>query len=187
MRVLVACERSGIVREAFQARGHDAWSNDLVPADDGSRRHFRGDCLEFIRTHRWDLVIAHPPCTYLAVSGNRWHAGSHERDAAVEFVRTILDADVPRIAVENPISVLSTRLRKPDQYIQPWQFGHGEVKKTCLWLKGLKPLKATSIVEGRKERVWRMGPSPERSRLRGITYQGIANAMAEQWGEHADG
>jgi hypothetical protein len=186
VRVLVACEFSGVVREAFRRRGHDAWSCDLLPAEDGSKFHYQDDCLQVIRTFDWDLMIAHPPCTFLAVSGARWFAERQkEQRSAIKFVRSLASADIPRIAIENPIGVLSTKWRKPDQIIQPWMFGHGETKATCLWLKGLPLLVATKVVEGRHGRVWREAPSPERWKNRSRTYQGIADAMAEQWGKGA--
>ncbi len=182
MRVLVACERSGIVREAFRSRGHFACSADLVPADDGAKLHLEGDVRDVL-DQGWDLMIAHPPCTHLAVSGARWFASrqAEQRQAIVFFMQLALAA-IPRIAVENPIGVMSTAWRKPDQIIQPWQFGHGETKATCLWLKGLPPLVPTDIVEGREARIHKMPPGPDRARLRSETYQGIATAMAEQWG-----
>lgn len=183
MKVLVACEFSGIVRDAFKARGHDAWSCDLLESEsDGN--HIQGDVIDLLYRVdvRWDLLIAHPPCTYLAVSGARWFSSRPERqEQALRFVKALLAADVERIALENPIGVISTRIRKPDQIIQPWQFGHGETKATCLWLKGLPLLKPTKIVDGRHGRVWREAPSPDRWKNRSRTYQGIADAMAEQW------
>ena len=184
MRVLVACEYSGRVREAFRKLGHDAWSCDLLPSEDESTFHVIGDCLEML-DYNWDLLIAHPPCTHLAVSGARHFARkreSGEQQAALSFVARLLDCSIARIALENPVSVISSAIRKPDQIIQPWQFGHGETKKTCLWLKGLPKLKPTNIVEGREARVHRMPPSPDRWKERSRTYQGIADAMAEQCG-----
>lgn len=178
MRVLVACEFSGVVRDAFLKLGHDAWSCDLI--DSGHYRHIVGDVCSLL-SDQWDLMIAHPPCTALCVSGNRYYADTEEREEAVEFFRKFLEAPVPRIAVENPVGVISSRIRPPDQYIQPWQFGHGETKKTGLWLKNLPPLIPTNIVEGREQRIWKMSPSKDRGLLRSITYQGIADAMAEQW------
>lgn len=183
MRVLVACEYSGEVRRAFRELGHDAWSCDLLPADDGSPHHYQGDVFDIIE-QGWDLMIAFPPCTHLAVSGARWFKDKQQEQAeALEFVQRLLDADIPKIALENPVSVISTRIRKPDQIIQPWQFGHGETKATCLWLKGLEPLVPTDIVEGREQRVWKMGPSPTRWKERSKTFTGIAKAMADQWGK----
>ena len=186
MRVLVAFESSGIVREAFRARGHDAWSCDLQAADDGREEaHIHGDAFEAIERSGWDLIIAHPPCTALCVAGNRWHAGTPERSAAVEFVRdlaNLMDVRSPSWAIENPVGVLSSQWRAPNQYVQPWQFGHGETKKTGLWLRGLPDLEETDVVSGREQRIWKMGPSPERWKERSKTYAGIAAAMAEQWG-----
>lgn len=182
MRVLVACEFSGIVRDAFRARGHDAWSCDLLPTERPGP-HMQGDVLAVLDVGGWDLMVAHPPCTHLAVSGARWfkHKQSEQADA-LAFVRTLLAAPIPRIVLENPISIISSRIRKPDQIIQPWQFGHGETKATCLWLQGLPPLRPTQIVDGRTARVHRLPPSPDRWKLRSATYSGIAQAMAEQWG-----
>lgn len=194
MKVLVACEYSGVVREAFRKLGHHAWSCDLLPSEDNSPYHYQGDVLDYIGdrpgfSHRnpyyWDLMIAHPPCTHLAVSGARHFAAkqaSGVQQEALEFVRRLLDCGIPRIALENPISIISSRIRKPDQIIQPWQFGHGETKATCLWLKGLPKLVPTNIVEGREPRVHMMPPSPDRWEERSRTYQGIADAMAMQWG-----
>lgn len=188
MRVLVGCEESGVVRRSFRALGHDAWSCDLLPARDGSPFHHQRDLGHVLADQRahpfWDLAIFHPPCTDIAVSGARWMAakGKARIDAALDFVRLCMDANIPRIAVENPISIISTRIRKPDQTIQPWQFGHPETKATCLWLKNLPPLKPTNIVEGREQRVWKMPPGPDRARARSETYQGIAAAFASQWG-----
>lgn len=181
VRVLVACEFSGVVRDAFLALGHDAWSCDLLPSETPGP-HLQRDVREVVGLN-WELMIAHPPCTHLAVSGSRWFKDKErEQDDAIEFVQTLLHAPVWRIALENPISVISTRVRKPDQIIQPWQFGHGETKKTCLWLKGLPKLTPTNIVEGREARVHRMPPGPNRWRERSRTYRGIAEAMADQWG-----
>ncbi len=184
MRVLVACEFSGTVREAFRARGHDAWSCDLLPAEDGSDYHFQGDLFGNGQLRNgWDLMIAHPPCTHLAVSGARWFKEKREeQEAALQFVRDLMAAPIQRIAIENPISIISSRIRKPDQIIQPWQFGHGETKATCLWLKGLPKLTPTNIVEGREARIHRMPPGPDRWKERSRTFTGIAVAMADQWG-----
>lgn len=181
MKVLVACEFSGTVRDAFIARGHDAMSCDLLPTEKPGP-HYQGDVRDVLGKG-WDLMIAHPPCTHLAVSGARWFAEkAHEQAEALEFVRLLMDADIPRIAIENPVSIISSRIRKPSQVIQPWQFGHGEVKGTCLWLKNLPILQPTQIVEGREARIHRMPPSADRWKLRSMTYQGIADAMADQWG-----
>lgn len=183
MRVLVACEYSGRVREAFRRLGHDAWSCDLIESEDCSPYHRQIDVLLMLHDS-WDLMIAHPPCTHLAVSGARWFKDKQqEQQDALKFVRLLLDAPIPKIALENPISVISSRIRKPDQIIHPWQFGHGETKTTCLWLKGLPKLTPTKVVEGREARVHRMSPGPDRWKERSRTYQGIADAMAEQWGE----
>lgn len=182
MKVLVACEFSGIVRDAFIARDHDAVSCDLLPSERPGP-HIVGDVLEAITAFPWDLMIAHPPCTHLAVSGARWFAEKQQEQAeALAFVRALLDAPIPRIALENPISVISSRIRKPDQIIQPWMFGHGETKATCLWLKNLPLLTPTNIVEGRTPRVHHASPGPDRWKERSRTLQGIADAMAEQWG-----
>lgn len=181
MRVLVACEFSGTVREAFAARGHDAWSCDILPTEVPGK-HYQRDVAEVLG-EGWDLLIGHPPCTHLAVSGARWFGEKQElqRDA-LRFVRLLMAAPIPRIAIENPVSVISSRIRRADQIIQPWQFGHGEMKTTCLWLKNLPKLKPTNIVEGREQRVWKLPPSENRWAERSRTYQGIADAMAEQWG-----
>lgn len=184
MRALVACEFSGVVRGAFRALGHDAWSCDLLPSEDDSPHHIRGDVLTCLDL-RWDLMIAHPPCTDLAVSGARHFAAKiadGRQGQALDFVRRLMGADIPLIAVENPVSVISSKIRKPDQIIQPWQFGHGETKATCLWLKGLPRLVPTDIVEGREARVHRMPPGPDRWKERSRTLHGIAAAMAAQWG-----
>lgn len=182
MKVLIACEFSGIVREAFNKKGHDAWSCDLLESEIDSPKHLIGNVFRYI-DNQWDLMIAHPPCTYLAVSGSRWWKDRKvEQAAALEFVRYLLAVKIPKIALENPVSLISTIIRKPDQYIQPWMFGHGETKKTGLWLKNLPLLKPTDIVEGREEKIHLMGPGPQRWKNRSRTYQGIANAMAEQWG-----
>jgi site-specific DNA-cytosine methylase len=183
MRVLVACEYSGAVRNAFLKLGHDAWSCDLLPADDASPRHLQGDVRLWLN-NGWDLMVAHPPCTHLSVSGARWFKDKVvEQAEALDFVRLLMDAPIGRIAIENPISVISSRIRKPDQIIQPWQFGHGETKATCLWLKNLPKLVPTNVVEGREARIHKMGPSPDRWKLRSATFAGIAEAMASQWGK----
>jgi len=183
LKVLVACEYSGRVRNAFAALGHDAMSCDLLPTDTPGN-HYEGDVFDIINDG-WDLMIAHPPCTHLSVSGARHFAAKQKsgvQQKALEFVRRLFDAPIPKIALENPISIISSRIRKPDQIIQPWQFGHGETKATCLWLKGLPLLVPTNIVNGREARVHKMSPSPDRWKLRSTTYQGIADAMANQWG-----
>ncbi len=189
MRVLVACEFSGAVRDAFLAAGHDAWSCDLLPSERPGP-HYQCDVRHFLWANppgTFDLLIAHPPCTHLAVSGARWFAEKRlEQSAALEFVRDILSAPVHRICLENPISIISSRIRKPDQIIQPWQFGHGETKATCLWLKNLPKLVPTNIVDGRQARVHREPPGPDRWKNRSRTLAGIAQAMAEQWGNLED-
>ncbi len=185
LRVLVACEFSGVVRDAFRALGHDAWSCDLLPSERPGP-HVRGDVSGLLGLG-WDLMIAHPPCQYLAVSGARWFSGrASEQAQALEFVRLLLSAPIPRVAVENPVSVISTRIRRPDQVLQPWQFGHGETKASCLWLRGLSPLVPTRVVEGRAARVHRMPQGPDRWRERSRTFQGVAEAMAVQWGGVVD-
>jgi len=199
MRVLVACETSGKVREAFRAKGHDCWSCDLLPSDDGSNYHIIGDALDAIEHmpkmlfggDRWDLIIAHPPCTALAVSGNRWYAEGMpkhaERLEAIKWTRALWALCTRmsgKVCFENPVGVLTktaTEMGKP-HYVQPWQFGHGETKKTGLWTAGLPKLQPTDIVEGREQRVWKMGPSEDRWKLRSETYQGIADALAAQYG-----
>ena len=181
MRVLVACEFSGAVREAFAAYGHDAWSCDLLETEIPGQ-HIVGDVLEVL-SDGWDLMIAHPPCTHLSVSGARWWKDKAQEQAdALEFVRALMAAPIDRIAIENPVSKISSAIRKPDQIVQPWQFGHGETKATCLWLRGLEPLRPTKVVDGREPKVHRMAPGPNRWRERSRTYAGIAKAMAQQWG-----
>lgn len=183
MRVLVACEYSAVVRDAFRKRGHDAWSCDLLSTEGDPQWHYQCDIFEVVYNHEWDLMIAHPPCTHLAVSGARWFKDKKkEQEEALQFVLDLANQPIEKIAIENPVSILSTKWRKPDQYIQPWQFGHGETKKTGLWLKNLPLLQPTNIVEGREQRVWKMGPSEDRWKERSRTFQGIADAMAEQWG-----
>jgi hypothetical protein len=162
--------------------GHDAWSCDFLPAEDASEFHIQGDLVPLLGDG-WDLGIFHPPCTHLAVSGARWFKDKlPEQAAALDFVRILLSAPIERIAIENPVSIISSRIRKPDQIIQPWQFGHGETKATCLWLKGLPKLTPTNIVEGREARVHRMPPGPNRWKERSRTFEGIAKAFANQWG-----
>lgn len=186
MNVLIACEFSGIVRDAFMRKGHSAYSCDLL-ASEIEGPHVQADVLDVIYNRstyfKIDLMIAFPPCTHLAVSGARWFKDKQkEQLEAINFVKDLMAADIPKIAIENPIGVLSTKIRKPDQIIQPWQFGHGETKATCLWLKNLPLLVPTNIVEGREGRVWKEGPGPDRWKNRSRTYTGIAEAMAEQWG-----
>lgn len=181
MRVLVACEFSGVVREAFRAQGHDAWSCDLLPTDQEGQ-HIVGDVTSIL-SQGWDLMIAHPPCTYLAASGARWFASRPTlQEKALDFVRILLDAPIPFIALENPVGVISTKIRKPDQIIQPWMFGHGETKATCLWLKNLPKLLPTNVVSGRSPKCHWTSPSEDRWKIRSRTYEGIARAMASQWG-----
>jgi site-specific DNA-cytosine methylase len=183
MKILVACEYSGKVRDAFAALGHDAWSCDLLDTEHPGQ-HYKGDVRDMLKQD-WDLMIAHPPCTHLAVSGARHFAAkqaSGVQQEALDFVQMLLDAPVPMIALENPVSIISTRIRKPTQVIQPWMFGHGEVKATCLWLKGLPKLKPTNVVDGRTPRVHHMSPGPNRWKERSRTLDGVAQAMAAQWG-----
>lgn len=203
MRVLIGCETSGNTRRAFAARGHEAWSCDLLPADDGSPMHFQCDIRHVLEVMRgyFDLFIVHPDCTYLTSSGLHWNKRRPERAAlteqAVAFAISMMQADIPRIAMENPVGCLSTRYRKPDQFIQPYEYGHDASKRTCLWLKGLPPLQPTKYVEPRMvdgRPRWanqtdsgqnRLGPSPDRWKLRSETYQGWSDAMADQWGSLA--
>lgn len=191
MNVLVACESSGVVREAFRRRGHNAWSCDILPADDASAYHINKDVRQVLG-HSWDLMVAHPPCTHLASSGARWFKDKQqEQTEALEFVRLLMEAPIGRIAIENPVGIISTQIRKPDQIIQPWMFGHPESKTTCLWLVGLPDLEPTNLlvrpVSGRWENQTpsgqnKLGPSPDRWKIRSRTYEGIAEAMASQWG-----
>ena len=201
MKVLVACEESQEVCKAFRDRGHEAFSADLQDCSGGHPEwHIMGDCLPLLDgdcsfftrggcwVHidgNWDLIIAHPPCTHLAVSGARWFPEKQrdfrQQKAVVLFMQMML-AHAPRVAVENPVGIMSNCYRKPDQIIQPWMFGHGETKATCLWLKGLPKLRPTNIVEGREQRIWKMPPSPDRAKMRSRTFTGVAQAMAEQWG-----
>ena len=194
-RILIACEFSGIVRDAFSARGWDAWSCDLLPTEQPGQ-HIQGDALAVL-ADGWDMMIAHPPCTYLCSSGLHWNKRRPERakqtEEALEFVRRLLDAPIARIAVENPIGCIATRIRPADQIVQPWQFGHDASKATCLWLKGLPELRSTRLIQARivaGKRRWanqtdsgqnKLGPSVDRWALRSLTYPGIAQAMADQW------
>lgn len=181
MKVLVACEFSGVVRDAFLANGHDAISCDILDTEKPGP-HYKGDVMDIL-SDGWDLLIAHPPYTHLAVSGARWFKYKQtEQKEAIDFFMALINAPVEKIAVENPISIMSTRYRKPDQIIQPWMFGHGETKATCLWLKNLPLLIPTNIVDGREARVHKMPPSADRWKERSRTYTGIAQAMADQWG-----
>ena len=181
MNVLIACEYSGSVRDAFTREGHFAMSCDLLDTETPGL-HYKGDVTQILGLG-WDLMIAHPPCTHLAVSGSRWFKDKvSEQAEALAFVRLLMDAPIPCIVIENPVSIISSKIRKPDQIIQPWQFGHGETKATCLWLKGLPKLTPTNVVDGREARVHRMPPGPNRARERSRTYSGVAEAMAQQWG-----
>jgi len=181
MKILIACEYSGTVREAFSKLGHDAWSCDILETEIPGN-HLQCDVREILGDG-WDMMIAHPPCTHLAVSGARWFKDKKvEQAEALEFVRLLLAAPIKRIALENPISIISSHIRKPDQIIQPWQFGHGETKATCLWLQNLPKLQPTNIVEGREQRIWKMPPGENRWQERSRTFEGIAQAMANQWG-----
>jgi site-specific DNA-cytosine methylase len=193
MKILVACEYSGVVRDAFRAKGHDAWSCDLLPCEGDPTYHRQENILDGILDEGWDLMIAHPPCTDLAVSGAAWFKekiADGRQMRALRFVRFLLDAPIPKIALENPVSVISTKIRKPDQIIHPWMFGHPEQKTTCLWLKGLPKLVETDNVKvdmqklpkNKRERLHYLPPSTERWKERSRTFQGVATAMAEQWG-----
>ena len=196
MKILVACEESQIVTKAFRAKGHEAFSCDIIPCSGGHPEwHIQDDVLKHLN-NGWDMMIAHPPCTYLTISANKWYkdqpprksgtlvgaARREAREEAVEFFMQLMTADIERIAVENPIGVMSTRYRKPDQVIQPWQYGHGETKATCLWLKNLPVLQPTNVVDGREQRMHRLPNTPERAKLRSKTFPGIAEAFADQWG-----
>ncbi len=187
LRVLVACEHSGAVRDAFTALGHDAMSCDLLPTE-APGQHYQGDVRDVL-DYPWDLMIAHPPCTHLSVSGARHFAAKRmdgRQQAAVSFFMTLAKSDIPMVAIENPVCIMSSMWRKPDQTIQPWQYGHGETKATCLWLKGLPRLTPTKVVDGREARVHRMAPGPDRWKERSRTFDGIAKAMAQQWGGTID-
>jgi site-specific DNA-cytosine methylase len=201
MKVLVICEESQAVTKAFREIGHEAYSNDIQDCSgDLPQYHLKMDCFEAIKLKNWDLIIAHPPCTYLTISANKWFKDQPERksgalvgearrearEEAIEFFMKIMNVDCKYIAIENPIGIMSSRYRKPNQVIQPWMFGYGETKATCLWLKGLPKLIPTNIVEGREQRLHRLAPSEDRAKLRSKTYEGIAKAMAEQWGQYVD-
>ena len=186
MKVLVGCEYSGKVREAFRRLGHDVTSCDLLPSDDNSPHHIQGDVIGVIKSRRWGLIIIHPPCTALAVSGNRWYGRGmpkhQERIDSIEWTMALWEEAkkyAPMVAMENPVGVLPM---KASQYIQPWQFGHGETKKTGLWLHNLPDLVPADVVEGREQRIWKLPPSADRWKIRSETYQGIADAFADQWG-----
>jgi len=186
MKILVGCEFSGTVRDALREMGLKAWSCDLLKGDGRYKDfHIQGDLVKRINLG-WDMLIAFPPCTHLAVSGARWFKEKRadgRQQEAIDFFMKLVNADIPKIAIENPVGIMSTKYRKPDQIIQPWQYGHGETKATCLWLKGLPLLKPTNIVGGRDNRIHKLPPSKDRGKLRSKTYQGIADAMGNQWGE----
>ena len=184
MRVLIACEESQAVTIELRRIGHEAYSCDIIPCSGGHPEwHIQQDVIPLL-TQKWDMILAFPPCTHLAVSGAKWFAAKRadgRQQNAIDFFMQFANSDCPRIAIENPVGIMSTVWRKPDQIIQPWQFGHGETKKTCLWLKGLPLLIPTEIVEGREQRIWKMSPSEDRAKNRAKTFPGIARAMAEQW------
>lgn len=181
MRVLVACEFKGKVRDAFARLGWDAWSCDIEFDSETPGNHYKGDVRDILNDN-WHLMIAHPPCTHLAVSGARWFGNKKQLQVdALDFVRLLMNAPIPHICIENPVSIISSRIRKPDQIIQPWWFGHPETKTTCLWLKNLPLLIATDIVKGRNENIKLVPPSIYRDMIRSETYDGIATAMAAQW------
>ena len=183
LKVLVACEFSGLVREAFAEKGHDVLSCDLLDSEIPGSNHYKGDVRDLL-DENWDLMIAHPPCTFLAVSGARWFKDrKKQQKEALDFVQELMDANIPKIAIENPKSVISTRIRKPDQIVQPWMFGHGETKGVCLWLKNLPKLKPSNMVDGREPRILNMSPTKDRRKNRSRTFTGIARAMASQWNE----
>ena len=192
MKILIACEYSGTVRKAFAKNGHNVTSCDLLPSDDDSKDHYQGDVFDLLKNNKYDLMIAHPPCTHLAVSGAAWFKAKREsgvQQEALAFVQRLMDADIPKICIENPVSIISSQIRKPEQIIQPYQFGHLEQKKTCLWLKNLPNLVDTNNVYDEmmtlprkdREKMHYLPPSPDRWKLRSKTYQGIADAMANQW------
>ena len=184
MKILVACEESQAVTIELRRLGHEAYSCDIEPCSGGHPEwHLQVDALELLKM-KWDMILAFPPCTHLAVSGARYFEQKRKdgrQQAAIDFFMRFANADCPKIAIENPVGIMSTVWKKPDQIIQPWQFGHGETKRTCLWLKGLPPLVPTNIVDGREQRIWKMPPSEDRAKNRAKTFPGIARAMAEQW------
>lgn len=181
LKVLIACEFSGVIRDCFIRRGHNAISCDILDTERPGP-HYKGDVRDIL-SENWDLMIAHPPCTFLAASGARWFKQRQkEQEEALDFVRLLMAANIDKIAIENPVSVISTKIRKPDQIIQPWMFGHGETKTTCLWLKNLPQLVPTDIVEGREARIHSMPQSKDRGKKRSVSYLGIGEAMAAQWG-----
>ncbi len=184
MRILVACEYSGRVRDAFRSRGHYAMSADLLPTE-APGPHHQGNVLDILGDG-WDMLVAFPPCTHLCASGACWwpaKVADGRQQAGIDFFMAMANAPIPHIAIENPVGLMSSRWRKPDQIIQPWMFGHGETKATCLWLKRLPLLRPTNIVDGREQRLHRLPPSPDRAKLRSLTYQGVADAMGSQWSE----
>lgn len=196
MLVLIGCEESQEVCKAFRALGHEAYSCDLEESSGGHPEwHLQMDVFEAIKLKKWDLAIFHPTCTYLTISANRWYkdqperksgtlvgeARRQERVKAIKFFMDLYNCDIPKIAIENPIGIMSSEFRKPDQVIQPWMFGHGETKATCLWLRGLPRLKPTNIVAGREQRIWKLSPGKDRTKLRSKTFKGIAEAFASQW------
>lgn len=182
---MIACEESQTVCKAFRERGHEAYSCDIIECSGGHPEwHLKVDALELLKM-KWDMIIAFPPCTHLAVSGARYFAEKRKdgrQKQGIDFFMAFANADCEKVAIENPIGIMSTHWRKPDQIIQPWQFGHGETKATCLWLKGLPILHPTEIVEGREQRIWKMPPGKNRAKERSKTFPGIAQAMADQWG-----
>lgn len=184
MKILVACEESQAVTIELRRLGHEAYSCDIIPCSGGHPEwHLQVDALELLKM-KWDMILAFPPCTHLAVSGARYFEQKRKdgrQQAAIDFFMRFANADCPKIAIENPVGIMSSVWRKPDQIIQPWQFGHGETKKTCLWLKGIPLLVPTNIVDGREQRIWKMPPSEDRAKNRAKTFPGIARAMAEQW------
>jgi hypothetical protein len=188
MKILVACEESQAVTKELRVLGHEAYSCDIEPCSGGHPEwHLHQDVTPLLK-HNWDMIIAFPPCTDLAASGARWFKKKQEdgrQRRAIDFFMEFVNSECPRIAIENPVGIMSTQYRKPDQIIQPWQFGHGETKATCLWLKGINPLIPTDIVDGREQRIWKLPPSVDRAKLRSKTFTGIAKAMAEQWAGRA--
>ena len=187
LNVLIACEFSGIEREAFRKLGYNAYSVDLLPTEIPSSYHVQEDVIQHIKNHSgfYDLMIAHPPCTHLAVSGARWFKDKkEEQEKAMDFFLKFTKTGIPHYAIENPVCIMATEYRKPDQYIQPWEYGHGETKKTSLWLYNLPKLNSTDIVVGREDRIHKLPPGVNRWRDRSRGYSGVANAMAEQWGEY---
>ncbi len=186
MKILIACEESQIVLTEFLQLGHDVYSCDLIPTTGAyPERHIQGDVAPLLKK-KWDMIIAFPPCTHLASSGARWFGKKREngqQQNAIDFFMLFTSLPCPKIVIENPVGIMSIIYRRPHQIIQPWQYGHGEMKTTCLWLKGLPNLKPTNIVGGREQKMWRMPPSIDRSMLRSKTYKGVAKAMAEQWSD----